>query len=247
MVDSSSAVVSDVVIYSLNDALLKALQDAVKKVRINVAPPEPIYGEKIRPINVAFPGMMTFSIFILVTTLTTMTVVEERTSGTLNRILASPLKETEMIVGYAIPFSVIGIVQSVILLTVGILVFNITIVGNLMAVFVVASLLAIVSVSLGILLSSTARRLIHVTLGTPFIFLIVFLLSGIYFPIEQTPSPIRPLSYILPPTYAADALRSVILRGGGLVMIWTDILALCAFAITFLALAAWSLKMRKGK
>lgn len=247
MVDSSSVVVSDAVIYAVNNALLKTVQDAVKKVPINIAPGDPIYGEKIKPINLSFPGMITFSIFILITTLTTISVVEERASGTLSRILASPLKETELILGYAIPFSSIGILQAVLLLIVGILAFNITIVGSVIAVFVVASLLAIVSVSLGILLSSTARRLIHITVATPFIFLIVFLLSGIYFPLQQTPPPLRPLSYILPPTYAVDALRSVILKGGGLDMIWNDILALCAFAMIFLALAAWSLKMRKGK
>lgn len=247
MADSSSVVVSDAVIYAVNNALLKTVQDAVKRVPINVAPGDPIYGKNIKPINLSFPGMISFSIFILITTLTTISIVEERTSGTLNRILASPLRETELILGYAIPFSSVGILQAVLLLIVGILAFNITIVGNMIAVFVVASLLAIVSVSLGILLSSTARRLIHVTVATPFIFLMVFLLSGIYFPLQQTPRLLRPLSYILPPTYAVEALRSVILKGGGLDMIWNDVLALCAFATIFLALAAWSLKMRKGK
>ena len=246
MGDSSSVVVSDTVIYCVNNALLKTVQDAVKKVPINIAPGDPIYGENIKPINLSFPGMITFSIFVLVTTLTSISIIEERTSGTLSRIFASPLKETEMILGYAIPFSIIGILQAVILLIIGISVFNVIIVGNMIAVFAVASLLAIVSVSLGILLSSTARRLMHVTIGTPFIFLIVFLLSGIYFPLQQTPSLIRPLSYVLPPTYAVDALRSVILKGGGVDMIGNDILALCAFATIFLALAAWSLKFRKG-
>lgn len=247
MVDSSCADYSDAVIYSVNNALLKTVQDAVKKVPINIATGDPIYGENIKPINLSFPGMITFSIFILITTITTISIVEERGSGTLSRILASPLKETEMILGYAVPFSIIGILQAAILLIVGISAFNVIIVGNIIAVFAVASLLAIVSVSLGILLSSTARRIIQVTITTPFIFLLVFLLSGIYFPLQQIPSLLRPLSYVLPPTYAEDALRSVILKGGGLDMIGNDILALCAFAMIFLALATWSLKMRKGK
>jgi ABC-2 type transport system permease protein len=246
MADTSSYAVSDAVIYSVNDALIKTVKDAVKKPPISIAA-APIYGEKMKPIDISFPGMIAFSVFLLITALTTMSLIEERASSTLHRILASPLQENEIVLGYAIPFSVIGTLQSVLLLIVGILAFNITIIGSVMIVVVISSLLAIVSVSLGILISSTARRLIHATIVQPFVYLIVFLLSGVFFPLQQTPSLLRPVSYLLPPTYAVDALRSVVLKGGGLEMIWSDVLILCAFAIIFLALATWSLKMRKGR
>jgi ABC-2 type transport system permease protein len=247
MVDRSNINVSDAINGTVNDALFKTVQGVAKKSPIDIDTGEPIYGGNMKLIDYSVPGMMTFSLFLVTTGLAMVSFVEERTSGTLNRIFASPLKESETVLGYAIPFSIIGTLQSVLFFTVGILAFNITIIGNVVIVFAIASLLAIVSQSLGILLSSTARRLIHVSLTAPFIFLIVFLLSGIVFPVQAIPYPFRPLSYVLPPTYAVDALRSVILKGGGLDMIWGDILALCAFAAIFLALATWSLKVRKGR
>ncbi len=246
MVDKSNINVSDAINGTVNDALFKTVQGVAKKSPVDIDAGEPIYGGNMKLIDYSVPGMMTFSLFLVTTGLAMVSFVEERTSGTLNRIFASPLKESETVLGYAIPFSIIGTLQSVLFFTVGILAFNITIIGNVVIVFAIASLLAIVSQSLGILLSSTARRLIHVSLTAPFIFLIVFLLSGIVFPVQAIPYPFRPLSYVLPPTYAVDALRSVVLKGGGLDMIWGDILALCAFAVIFLALATWSLKVRKG-
>ena len=247
MVDKSNVDVSQAINGTVNDALFKTVQGVAKKSPIDIDTGDPIYGGNMKLIDFSVPGMMTFSLFVLTTGLAMISFVEERTSGTLNRIFASPLSESETVLGYAIPFSIIGTLQSVILLIVGISVFNITIIGNVMIVFAIASLLAIVSQSLGILLSSTARRMIHVSLTAPFIFLVVFLLSGIIFPVQAIPYQFRPLSYVLPPTYAVDALRAVILKGGGLDMIWGDILALCAFSVIFLALATWSLKMRKGR
>ena len=246
MVDKSNVDVSEAINGTVNDALFKTVQGVAKKSPVDIDTGDPIYGGNMKLIDFSVPGMMTFSLFVLTTGLAMISFVEERTSGTLNRIFASPLSESETVVGYAIPFSIIGAMTSVILIVVGILAFHITIIGNVLIVFAIASLLAIVSQSLGILLSSTARRMIHVSLTAPFLFLVVFLLSGIIFPVQAIPYPLRPVSYILPPTYAVDAFRAVILKGGGLDMIWTDVLALCAFAVIFLALATWSLKMRKG-
>lgn len=246
MVDKSSVAVSDAVTSAINDAIFQTVQGASNKALINIDTKDSIYSEKIKPVDLAIPGLMVFSLFVMTTTLTMISLVEERTSGTLNRILASPLGESEAVLGYAIPFSIIGMMQSAILLAVAILAFNITIVGNVIIVFAIVALLAVVSQSLGILLSSTARRMIHVSLTAPIVFLIVLISSGVMFPLQQIPALLRPLSYLLPPTYAVDAVRSVALRGEGLHMIWSDILALCVSATIFLMLATWSLKRRKG-
>ncbi|MGZ7120009.1 MAG: ABC transporter permease, partial [Methanobacterium sp.] len=77
-----------------------------------------------------------------------------------------------------------------------------------------------------------------------FVILPAFLLSGIFWPIEAIPAWLRPLSYLVPPTYAVAANRAVMLKGWGLDMIWPDILALIIFAVVFLALAVWSLKRK---
>jgi ABC-2 type transport system permease protein len=104
------------------------------------------------------------------------------------------------------------------------------------------ALLAVLSLSLGILLSSLAKREAQAIQFLPIVALPVFLLSGIFWPVEAIPSWLRPLSYAIPPTYAVDALRSVLLRGWGIGRIWIDLVAMFGFAAAFLGLSVWSLQ-----
>ena len=80
----------------------------------------------------------------------------------------------------------------------------------------------------------------------PLIVLPTFLLAGIFWPVEAIPSWLRPLSYVIPPSYAVDAIRSVMLRGWGIGEIWVDLVAFLAFAVFFLSLAIWSLKRSRA-
>jgi ABC-2 type transport system permease protein len=243
--DQSNVNVANAVIKAVNEALLQTADQAGMKLPVTVKTVA-IYGKDARFIDSFVPGIMAFVVFMLTTLLTLVTFVGERTSGTLLRMLATPLREREIVMGYASAFGVIGILQSTILLLVGILAFHIIIVGNVAYAFLVIALLAVVSQALGILLSSLARRESQVVQFFPFIILPTFLLAGIFWPLEAIPTWLRPFSYLVPPTYAVDAARSVMLRGWGLSRIWVDIVALLAFAVVFLALAAQSLKVRKG-
>jgi ABC-2 type transport system permease protein len=203
-----------------------------------------IYGENAQFIDFFVPGIMAFVVFLLTTLLTLLAFVGERTSGTLDRLLSTSLRESEIVSGYAIAFGVIGTIQAAFLLTVALLVFKIIVVGNVLLAFLVIALLAVVSQALGILLSSLAKREAQAVQFIPFIILPVFLLSGIFWPIQAIPTWLRPFSYLVPPTYAVDAVRSVMLKGWGLDKIWPDVLALIIFAVIFLLVAVWSLKRR---
>jgi ABC-2 type transport system permease protein len=206
---------------------------------------DPVYGQNAQFIDFVVPGIMAFIVYLLTTLLTLLAFVGERTTGTLERLLSTPLNESEMVGGYALAFGIIGTVQALLLLSVGILVFKITVLGNVVLAFVVIALLAVVSQALGILLSNLAKREAQAIQFVPFIILPVFLLSGVFWPIQAIPIWLRPLSYLVPPTYAVDACRAVLLKGWGIDKIWFDILALLLFAVLFLVLATYSLKTRK--
>lgn len=203
---------------------------------------DPVYGQGASFMDFFVPGIMAFVVFLLTTLLTLVSFVGERTSGNLERLQATPLRDSELVAGYAIAFSIIGMLQTVVLLVIGVAAFDIMIVGNIVLAFAVIALLAIVSLSLGILLSSLARREAQAIQFFPLIVLPTFLLAGIFWPVEAIPRWLRPLSYAIPPSYAVDAIRSVMLRGWGLRDIWVDILALGGFAAAFLAAATLSLK-----
>lgn len=241
--DKSNVNVAVPVVDTITDAIADTVAELGEGSPISITD-SPIYGENAEFIDFYLPGIMSFAILFLTTLLTLLSFVGERTSGTLNRLLVSPIKRSEIVAGYALAFGVIGMVQAAILLIVGVLAFNIVIVGSPFVAFLVAALLAIVSVSLGILLSSAAKREVQAVQLLPFIIWPTFLLSGIFWPVEAIPSFIRPLSYLIPPTYAVEALRSVLIRGWGLGDIWLEILVLMGFAAIFLMLSVRTLNKK---
>ncbi len=239
-------------ITNIKNAILKTVSDAVSETMTDegISPSlkiisDPVYGEDAEFIDFFVPGILAFVVFLLTTLLTLITFVGERSNGTLERVLASPVTEGEIVAGYALTFGLLGMIQVAFLLLVAIVFFNIMIVGNVLLAFLTVALLALVSLSLGILLSSMAKRPEQAIQFIPFVVLPTFLLSGIFWPIQAIPQWLRPLSYLVPPTYAVDACRAVMLKGWGLDRIWPDILILLIFAVLFLAMATWSLKRGK--
>jgi len=244
--DKSNVNVANAIAKAVSDAVLKTMKDTGNAAPVTVNADNAIYGKGAKFMDFFVPGIMAFVVFLLTTLLTLISFVGERTSGNLERLQATPLRESEIVVGYAIAFSIIGMLQSILLLVIGVTVFNIMIVGHIGLAFLVIALLAIVSLSLGILLSSLAKREAQAIQFFPLIVLPTFLLAGIFWPVEAIPSWLRPLSYAIPPSYAVDATRSVMLRGWGIGGIWVDIVALLGFAVAFLSLAVWSLQRGRG-
>jgi ABC-2 type transport system permease protein len=244
--DKSNVNVASAITKSVSDAILKTMEDMDVEAPITLDTDNTIYGKNAKFIDFFVPGIMAFIVFYLTTLLTLISFVGERTSGNLERLQTTPLRESEIVVGYAAAFSIVGILQTLILFIIGVTVFNITVVGNMILAFLVIALLATVSLSLGILLSSLAKREAQAIQLLPFIALPMLLLSGTFWPLEAIPSWLRPFSYLTPPTYAIDATRSVMLRGWGVEDIWIDIVALFGFAVAFLSAAIWSLQRGKG-
>jgi len=243
--DKSNVNVATAVLRVVMDAVTTTMSQLGREMPITVDD-SPVYGKGAEFIDFFVPGIMAFAVFMLTTLLTLLSFVGERTSGTLERLRASPIKESEIVVGYAMAFGIIGMLQASLLLLVATLVFKITIVGNPFLAYIVVALLAVVSVNLGILLSSAAKREAQAIQFFPLIVLPTFLLAGIFWPVEAIPSVLRPLSYFIPPTYAVEAMRSVMLRGWGLGNIWLEIVALLAFGLVFLTLSVRSLQREKG-
>ncbi len=242
----------DDTITNIKNTILKtvsdALTDTMSEEGVNPAlkiTSEPIYGQDAEFIDFFVPGILAFVVYLLTTILTLITFVGERANGTLERVLASPVTEGEVVTGYAITFGTLGILQVALLLVIAILVFNIIVVGNVLLAFLAVAILAVTCQALGILLSSLAKRPEQAIQFFPFVVLPAFLLSGVFWPLQAIPEWLRPFSYLVPPTYAVEACRAVMLKGWGLDKIWPDLTALVLFAILFLGLAVWSLKRGK--
>ncbi|HTX61235.1 MAG TPA: ABC transporter permease [Methanobacterium sp.] len=242
--DDSVTNIKNAILKTVNTALSDTLTQKGFTPAIKVTS-DPIYGLNAEFIDFFVPGILAFVVYLLTTILTLITFVAERSNGTLERVLATPVTEGEVVLGYAVTFGTFGILQVALLLAIAILVFNIIVVGNVMVAFLAVAILAIACQALGILLSSLAKRPEQAIQFFPFVILPAFLLSGVFWPIQAIPYWLRPFSYLVPPTYAVEACRAVMLKGWGLDKVWPDLLALVLFAVLFLVMAVWTLKRGK--
>lgn len=231
---------------SFMDAVMTTVRESGRELPVSVDTDDPIYGKGAGFMDFFVPGVMGFAGFMLTALLTILSFVAEKRGGTLDRLLATPLSEGELVAGYAAAFGLIGVVQALLLLGVAVAAFNVMIVGTVALAFFIIALLCVVSLSLGILLSTLAESELQAIQMVPLIVLPSFLLAGIFWPVEAIPPYLRPLSYLIPPYWAIDACRSIMIRGWGIEKTYPHALALAAFAAVFLRLAVLTLRRRKS-
>ncbi len=243
--DKSNTQIYTTVLVEMGSAMDAVMDELGVRPPVEFDDSNAVYGQGAEFTDFLIPGVIAFAIFLLTTLLTLLSFTTERVNKTLDRILVTPVTEGEIVAGYAVAFGLIGTGQSILLISWGIVGFDIFVEGNLGLAILVVALLAIASMAFGILLSAAARTEAQATQMIPLIVLPVFLLSGIFWPIEAVPAWLQPAAYALPPTHAVDALRSIMIRGWGLADIWPQVLTLVVFIVVFLLIAALSLR-RKG-
>ncbi|HEY1351312.1 MAG TPA: ABC transporter permease [Ktedonobacteraceae bacterium] len=188
--------------------------------------------DELAPI---FIGLFSFFFVFL---LTSIAFLRERSQGTIERVMVSPLTRAELVIGYVCGFTLFALLQSLIILLFVVFVLHVHYNGNLALVFLVSALLTIGSVNLGIFLSTFAHNELQVLQFIPLVFGVQVFLSGVFWPLAQLPAILHPISYLLPLTYANDALRAVMLKRADLSTIGPDLAALLAFALLMIGLSS---------
>ena len=159
---------------------------------------------------------MTLVCFMFSIILTTMAFVGERHDGTLDRIFAAGTQPSEVLLGHLGAFSVILIGQVAVVIGIAAFGFDIPINGSVGLLFALCLLLGWASMCLGLAVSSKAKSEFQaMQLNMPMLFP-AMLLSGILWPVEALPGWLQPISWALPPTWTAEACRSIMVRGWGL-------------------------------
>jgi ABC-2 type transport system permease protein len=245
--DRSNVSVSGTILRVVSEAMVKTSESMGVEAPVTVDSSNAVYAKDASYRDFSVPGLMAFIIFILTFVLTLLTFVNERTSGVLSRLSATPLKETELVMGYTLAFSVIAVIQTIMTLAIIVGVFKVMVVGSLFLAFLVMAFLAVFSLSLGILLSSAAKSEAQAIQFLPIVALPVFLLGNIFWPVEGIPVWMRPLSYAIPPSYAVTAIRAVMLRGWGIDRVWVQLVALAGFSIVCLALSVLLLRRERNQ
>lgn len=188
-----------------------------------------------------FPVLIGFFVFFFVFLISGIALLRERTTGTLNRLIATPIKRSEIVLGYLVGFGIFAVVQTLIIVTFAIFVLDLHIEGNILWVFITNILLALVALSMGIFVSTFANSEFQMIQFIPIVVIPQVFFSGII-PIEQLASWVKSLSMIFPLTYGGKALTAVMVRGEGIEGIWMQLLILIGFMIIFTILNIIGLK-----
>ena len=183
-------------------------------------------------------------VFLLVYVVTSVSFLRERSAGTLERLMASPLRRTEIVVGYMIGFTIVALVQAAEVLGFGLIVLKLYNAGSVWLIFGLEVLLAVGAVSLGIFLSTFARTEFEAVQFIPLVVVPQVLLSGLLVPVSAEPGWLQVISNVLPLTYAVDALREVMLRGAGLDsgLVLRDVAVLAGFCVLVIVAASATLR-----
>jgi ABC-2 type transport system permease protein len=198
--------------------------------------------ERRSAVNIV-PGLIGVILTMTMVLFTGVAIVRERERGNMELLIATPVSRGELMVGKVLPYVGIGLIQTTVVLALGLWLFNVPLNGNVLDVYVAAMLLIIANLTLGLLISTRAQSQFQAMQMTFFIFLPSILLSGFMFPFSGMPRAVQWLAEVLPLTHFLRLIRGVMLRGASLWELWPDVLALIAFTTVMMTTAI--LRFRK--
>jgi len=198
--------------------------------------------ERRSAVNIV-PGLIGIILTMTMVMFTAVAIVRERERGNMELLIATPLSSSELMVGKVLPYAAIGLVQTTLVLLLGMWLFQVPVRGSVFDVYLAAVLLIAANLSMGLLISTRAQSQFQAMQMTMFVFLPSILLSGFMFPFAGMPRVVQWVAEILPLTHFLRLVRGIMLRGARWWELWPEVLALLAFIVVMMTLAI--LRFRK--
>ena len=218
-----------------SNQLMARVKQALPRLKLEAKAPEIKesyqYGDK----NTSFftsmiPVLIGFVVFFFVFLISGMALLKERTSGTLERLLATPVKRSEIVYGYMLSYGLIAILQTAVVVLAAIWLLDVEVVGNLFNVIIVNVVLALVALAFGILLSTLAKSEFQMMQFIPLVIMPQLFFSGII-PLSSMGDWAQTVGKFLPLTYSGDAMSQIILYGHGIGDVLPNIGVLLIFLV----------------
>ncbi len=202
------------------------------------------YNPELKSSNFLVPGLTAVILMMLAAMLTSLTVAREWERGTMEGLIASPLRPYELMVGKILPYVVIGLVDVGLILLMGVFWFRVPLRGSLTLLMVSSTIFLLGGLGIGLFISAATKSVqVAFQLSTLATMLPALLLSGFFYPIENMPAVLRAITYLIPARYFLVVIRGIFLKGVGLAILWKELVFLSLFAI--LMLVASSAKFHK--
>ena len=209
-----------------------------------VAEPRVWFNPDLRSRNYFVPGVLVNIIMLVTLTLTSMAIVREKEIGTMEQLMVTPIRPIELIIGKTLPFAAIGLIQLLLVTTVGMLVFHVPLHGSPLLLLFASVFFIECTLGMGLFISTISDTQQQAMMTTLFVFQPAFMLSGFSFPIRNMPQIVQWVTYLNPMRYFMEVVRGIFLKGVGIDILWPQILALAVLGTSILGLSAMRFKKR---
>lgn len=204
-----------------------------------------MYNAELKSVYMFVPGIITILLMLISAMMTSISIAREKELGTMEILLVSPLKPFEIIIGKVVPYILLSCVNATVILLLAFFVFGMPVQGSLVLLLLETILFIIMSLSLGIFISTvSATQQMAMMLSMFALMMPTILLSGFIFPIENMPIVLQYVSLIMPSRYFIIIVKAIMLKGVGLLLIWKETLALIGLTLFFVAMSIKKFKVR---
>jgi len=204
-----------------------------------------MYNADLKSAFMFVPGTMAMILMLVSAMMTSIYIAREKETGTMEAILVSPLRPLQIIAGKVTPYILLSFINAVIILVLGYFVFKLPIRGNIILLLGETILFISLALSLGIMISTVSSSQQQAMFISAFgLMLPTMLLSGFIFPIENMPLVLQWLCAIMPPKYFITVIRSVMLKGTGVLLVWKETLIMISMLAIFIWISAARFKER---
>jgi ABC-2 type transport system permease protein len=207
------------------------------------AEPRVWYNPQLRSTLFLVPGLIAYIAMITAVVSTALSIVREKERGTMEQLRMAPLGAFAFVTGKTIPYFVVSLISALAIILVAMTLFGLPMRGSWSLLLLALSLFLVGALGLGLLISSISdNQQVALQIAMLASFLPTLMLSGFIFPIASMPAFLRAVTYAVPARYFLIALRSIVLKGVGVQVIWIDLLALSIYGGLVLLLASIRLK-----
>lgn len=204
-----------------------------------------LYNENMRDAYNFIPGLIAVILMLISAMMTAITIAREKETGTMEILLASPLRPIQIILGKVVPYMLLSLINALIILILGVTVFEVPIIGTFALLLGEILLFIFLALSLGIMISTFVNNQLSALALSGFVLMLPsILLSGFIFPVKNMPLALRLFANIMPPRWFIEINRTVMLKGGGLDIVWPHTLILMGMSVIFIIVSIRKFKIR---
>lgn len=204
-----------------------------------------MYNADLKSAFMFVPGTMALILMLVSAMMTSISITREKETGTMEVLLISPLRPVQIIAGKVTPYIILSFLIAAVILLMGYFIFKLPVRGSIVLLFAETILFISLALSLGIMISTLSNSQVVAMFISAFALLLpTLLLSGFIFPVENMPAILQWLCHIMPPTYFITIIKSIMLKGNGILEVWKETLILSGMLVFFLSVSAVRFKTR---